>query len=411
MSQPIFILGGAQTDFAMNWTREGHSIFDLFSEAVLAGLDATQLTPDAIDVAHVGNFVGELFTGQGMLGGFLGHVDSRLAGIPASRHEGACASGSLAILAAMADLESGRYDTALVTGIELMRNVSGHTAAAHLGAAAWVGQEATEAQFVWPALFSDLAEHYDHRYGLKHEHLAALAEKNFSNARANANAQTRGWTLTPDHFLEDDALNPVVEGWMRRHDCSQISDGACTLVLATERRAQDWAVANNTPLEALPRIRGWGHTTAPMRMDTKLKASANAPYALPWTRKAITDAYARAGISGPDQLSAIETHDCFTITEYAAIEHFGITAPGEAWKAIEEGRVARDGDIPVNPGGGLMGIGHPVGATGVRMMLDCAQQVSGQAGDLQLGGAHTMAMFNVGGSGATNCAFVVGAGA
>ncbi len=411
MSQPIFILGGHQTDFATNWSREGHSIFDLFATSVLAGLEDARVKPGAIEVAHVGNFVGELFTGQGMLGGFLGHVDPALAGVPASRHEGACASGSLAILAAMADLEAGRYDTALVTGIEFMRNVSGHTAAAHLGAAAWVGAEATEAQFVWPALFSDLAEEYDRRYGLKREHLAALAEKNFSNARRNPNAQTRGWTLTPEHFSTDDALNPVIEGWMRRHDCSQISDGACTLVLATEARAREWATANGTSLDALPRIRGWGHTTAPMRMDTKLKASANQPYALPWTRKAITDAYARAGISGPEQLSAIETHDCFTITEYAAIEHFGITEPGQAWKAIEEGRVARDGDIPVNAGGGLMGTGHPVGATGVRMMLDAARQVSGTAGDLQLDDAHTIAMFNVGGSGATNCSFVVGTGA
>lgn len=411
MSQPIYILGGSQTDFAVNWTREGASIFDLLAASVMAGLEDARLEPDAIDVAHIGNFVGELFTGQGMLGGFLGHVDERLAGVPASRHEGACASGSLAILAAMADLESGRYETALVTGIELMRNVSGHTAAAHLGAAAWVGREAVEAQFVWPKLFSDLAEHYDDRYGLKREHLAALSEKNFSNARANPNAQTRNWTLTPEHFSTNDEVNPVVEGWMRRHDCSQISDGACTLVLATEAKARAWGSANGVALEDLPRIRGWGHTTAPMRMDTKLKASADQPYALPWTRKAITDAYARAGVSGPEDLSAIETHDCFTITEYAAIEHFGITAPGEAWKAIEDGRVTREGSIPVNPGGGLMGTGHPVGATGVRMMLDAARQVTGQAGALQLDGAHTIAMFNVGGSGATNCAFVVGSGA
>jgi acetyl-CoA C-acetyltransferase len=409
MSQPIFILGGSQTDFAVNWTREGRSIFDLLSAAVTAALEDARTPADTVEVAHIGNFAGELFTGQGMLGGFLGHIDARLAGVPAARHEGACASGSLAILAAMADLEAGRYDTALVAGIELMRNVSGHTAAGYLGAAAWVGEEAVDAQFVWPSLFSDLAEEYDRRYGLKREHLAALAQKNFANARANPNAQTRGWTLTPEHFSEDDALNPVVEGRMRRHDCSQISDGACALVLATERSARAWAAANGVTLESLPRIRGWGHTTAPMRMDTKLAASAGEAYALPWTRKAITDAYARAGISGPDELDAIETHDCFTITEYAAIEHFGVTAPGEAWKAIEEGRLERDGDIPFNPGGGLMGTGHPVGATGVRMMLDAARQVSGQAGDLQLDVARTVAMFNVGGSGATNCAFVVGA--
>ena len=179
--------------------------------------------------------------------------------------------------------------------------------------------------------------------------------------------------------------------------------------LASEERARSYAQANGIALESIPQIKGWGHSTAPMRMDTKLRASANDDYMLPWTRKAITDAYRRAGISGPEQLDAIETHDCFSITEYMAIEHFGITAPGEAWKAIEDGRIAMGGSLPINPSGGLIGMGHPVGATGVRMLLDAAKQVTGGAGDYQVAGAQTVATYNVGGSGTTNCAFVVGA--
>lgn len=410
MPEPVFILGGDQTDFARNYSREGLTIFDLLKDGVERTLSAAKVDASEIEVAHVGNFVAELFTGQGMLGGFLGHIDPALAGIPASRHEGACASGSLAALAAMADIEAGRYDCALVLGIEYMRNVPGKVAGDHLGAAVWVGREATEAQHVWPAMFSDLAEEYHARHGLRHDHLKEIAKINFGNARRNPQAQTRSWTLSDEHFAEDDALNPVVAGWMRRQDCSQITDGAAGIVLASHRKARNYCDARGIPLESLARIRGWGHTTAPMLMQTKLAASRAGDYLLPWTRKAITDAYRRAGIADIAQIDGIETHDCFTINEYVAIEHFGITAPGEAWKAIEDGRIAANGSIPVNATGGLMGIGHPVGATGVRMLIDAIRQTTGQAGDCQVPGARTVATFNVGGSGTTNCSFVVGSG-
>lgn len=404
----IYILGGHQTDFSLNWSREDKSIFDVFSCAVLGALEKTKLDPKDVQVGHVGNFVAELFAGQGMLGGFFGHVHPDFAGMPASRHEGACASGSLAILAAMSDIESGRYDLACVAGVELMRNVSGQQAADNLGAAIWVGEEGQNAKYIWPAMFSDLAEEYDRRYGLKYDHLAEISRINFANARRNPNAQARGWNFTDESFTEHDGANPVIEGWMRRQDCSQISDGAAVIFLASRERAKQYADERGIPLESLARIRGWGHTTAPMLMQRKLNDSADAEYVLPWTRKAIADAYARAGISGPDELDAIETHDCFSVTEYMAIDHFGLTAPGESWKAVEDGRIGLDGSLPINPSGGLIGLGHPVGATGVRMMLDATKQVTGAAGDYQVGGAKTVATYNVGGSGTTNCSFIVG---
>lgn len=408
MAGEVYILGGHQTDFAKNWTREGHSFYDMFEQCLLSGLEKTKLDPNNIDVGHVGNFVGELFTGQGLLGGFFGHVHPDFAGMPTSRHEGACASGSLAILGAMSDIESGRYDVACVIGLEMMRNVPGVQAAKNLGAAIWVGEEAQDASYIWPAMFSDLAEEYDKRYGLKYEHLSEISKVNFANARRNPNAQARTWRFEDESFTANDDLNPVIEGWMRRQDCGQVSDGAAVLFLASETGAKAYADKHGLRLDDLAKIQGWGHTTAPILMRTKLAQSENEDYVLPWTRKAITDAYARAGISGPDALDVIETHDCFSITEYMAIEHFGITAPGEAWKAVETGTIAIDGALPINPSGGLIGMGHPVGATGVRMMLDAAKQVTGRAGDYQVEAAKTVGMFNVGGSGTTNCAFVVG---
>ena len=157
----VYILGGWQSDFGRNWTREGLDIAGAFSEALNHGLAETGLEPKDIETGHVGNFVGELFAGQGLLGGFFGLVHPDFDGLPTSRHEAACASGSVAILAATAEIEAGRYDLACVLGIEQMRNVPGKTAAEHLGAAAWTGYEFGDADYVWPRAFSDLAEEYD----------------------------------------------------------------------------------------------------------------------------------------------------------------------------------------------------------------------------------------------------------
>ncbi|MGY6533044.1 acetyl-CoA acetyltransferase [Glycocaulis sp.] len=409
MTQPVFILGGAQSDFAANWTRADKTLFDLIADTTRAALADVNMDASEIDAVHVGNFAGELFCGQGLLGGMMGHVDPGFEGKPTSRHEAACASGSMAILAAMSDILAGHYDTVAVVGVEMMRNVPGETAAQHLGSAAWAGREALGARYLWPAMFSDLAEEYDRRYGLKYEHLAAISKINFDNAKRNPNAQTRSWQFGEGSFSQDDETNPVIEGWMRKSDCGQVTDGAAVIVLAGERSARDYAEARGLDLADIPRLKGWGHTTAPLLMDTKLeKSRKEGGYVLPWTRQAITDAYTRAGISGPDDIDGIETHDCFSVTEYMAIEHFGLTAPGEGWKAVEDGSIAFDGKLPVNPSGGLIGLGHPVGATGVRMALDCARQTTGRAGDMQVEGAKTFATFNVGGSGTANVSFVIG---
>jgi acetyl-CoA C-acetyltransferase len=159
------------------------------------------------------------------------------------------------------------------------------------------------------------------------------------------------------------------------------------------------------------RIEGWGHRTAGLGLDAKLVRSQRDAYVLPHVRQAITDAWRRAGIDGPGGLGGIETHDCFSMTEYMAIDHFGLTAPGESWKAVEDGTVALGGDTPVNPSGGLIGLGHPVGATGVRMLLDAGKQVTATAGEYQVDGAQRFATLNVGGSATTVVSLVVGAAA
>ena len=403
MDTDVWILGGYQSDFARNLTKEGLDFADLTSEVVDATLAAAKV--DAADIAatgvvHVANAFGEMFAEQGHLGAMPATVCNGLWDTPASRHEAACASGSVATLAAMADLRSGNYDAALVVGVELEKTVPGDTAARHLGAAAWTGHEGADARFLWPSMFAQVADEYDRRYGLDDSHLRAIAQLNFANARRNPNAQTREWTV-PDPISDDDATNPGIEGRLRRFDCSQMTDGGAGVVLVTDSYLRDHPGAR-----PIARITGWGHRTVGLGLRQKLDRAADDVYVLPHVRAAVLDALRRAQVS-LDDLDGIEVHDCFTPSEYLAIDHIGLTGPGESWKAIENGEIEIGGRLPINPSGGLIGGGHPVGASGVRMLVDAAKQVSGTAGDYQVENAKTFGTLNFGGSTATTVSFVV----
>ncbi|MFK7830056.1 MAG: acetyl-CoA acetyltransferase [Congregibacter sp.] len=407
----VYLIGGAQTDFARNWHREGLDIYAMFREVLEAAVRDAAIDPARIEVGHVGNFVADLFCGQGLIGGFFGHVFPELTGIPTSRHEAACASGSIAMLSAMRDIEAGHYDVACVLGLELMRNVDGKTGAEYLGAAVWQGQEATDCDFPWPFLFDRIAEEYEKRHGLKHEHLARIAQINFDNASRNPNAQSRNWEFPPGCFSEDDKLNPVIEGRVRKLDCGQITDGAACVLLVSEKVAREHAQAHGLKLEDIPRVKGWGHRSAPLLLEKKLAMSEGQPLIFPHAATTLQDCLRRGGFAKVDDLDGLETHDCFSVTEYMAIDHSGLTQPGKSWQAVEEGVIERGGSFPINASGGLLGLGHPVGATGVRMALDCARQVSGRAGPTQIDGAENMITFNVGGSTTTCASLLLGVGA
>ena len=405
--QPVWIIGGYQSDFARNFTKESLEIGDLVKETTTGTLAAAGISTSQVEVIHVGNAMGEFYVKQGHLGSMVASVVPDLSGVPATRHEAACASGGVAVMAAMADLESGRYDVALVLGVEVERNVSGTVGAGYLASAAWVGHEGEGQDFVWPFTFSQIAEEYDRRYGLNDEHLRRIAAQNIANAKTNPKAQTRSWVTPPACFTADDDANPQVVGRVRRYDCSQITDGGAGIVLVSDR----WLRENRASLDGpIARIAGWGHRNVSLSLQDKLDASAHAEYMFPHVRDAITDAFSRAGVEDAFDLDGIETHDCFTISQYMAIDHFGITKPGCSGDAVDSGVTGRDGALPMNPSGGLIGVGHPVGATGVRMLLDSYLQVTGQATGYQVAGARRFATLNFGGSAATVVCTVVEAG-
>ncbi len=406
--KPVYILGGYQTDFARAWSREGLDISDMIRESAHGALENCALDAGSIQSIHVGNAFGEAQRHQGHLGAMVAQVVPELWGVPAMRHEGACASSSLAVLTAMAEIEAGRYGCVLVLGAEEFRNLPGNVASQNQNAAAWQGREGIDCTFMWPAVFGLLAGEYEQRYGLDRRYLNRISEINYGNARRNPLAQTRGWEFRDDSFSDDDQVNPVIEPGVRRQDCGQITDGACAVVLASGEFAAAHARARGARVGQLPRIQGWGHHNAGLRYRDKIERSKGQALVFPHVHDTIRDAFRRAGIEGVAALDGIETHDCFTVTEYMAIDHFGITAPGQAWQAVDSGLIEMGGKLPINPSGGLIGCGHPVGATGARMLFDAACQVSGQAARTQVEGARRFATLNIGGSCATVVSFVVG---
>jgi len=401
----VFILGGHQTDFQIKWPAD--DLFGMLQASILGALEDADVPTSAVDSIHVSNFGAEIFSGQGFLGAMAVSTHPDFSGLPTVRHESACASGSVAVLQAMAEIEAGRSDVVVVTGVEILRNVPGPDAAERMRAGTWVGREIVDESLPWTRLFAKIADEYERRYGLDHAHLGRIAEKNLVNAKRNPKAQTRDWDLEKLSFGDDDTTNPVVTGLLRKQDCGRITDGGAAVVLASASFVERYAAERSIPVADIAVISGWGHATAPLLLEDKFRLSKDDPFIFPTVRSAITRAYDRAGIGGPDQLDVIETHDCYSITEYLALDHFGITAPGESWVAVERGQTDFDGPLPVNPSGGLIGMGHPLGATGVRMLLDATRQVSGSAGEYQVEGASRAGILNLGGSATSAVSFVV----
>ena len=410
----VYILGGAQTDFERNWTKEGKNMVALLREAVADGLRQCNIDFDEIKAlnkenriaAFVGNFIAEKYTEQGHLGAFLTEVNPAFYGVPSARYEAACASGSVALDAAQTKIRVGEYDVAIVLGWELMKTVDSAMGGQFLGRASYYDKESKGVEFPFPKLFGRLADETIAKYALDEgrymDTLSKISVINYSNAKRNPLAQTRRWFMSEEQASQRGSeTNPLVGGRLAVSDCSQVTDGAALVVLASEKYITEKRIKDK------PIIKGYGHRNAPLLFDKKIEESAGSEYILPWTRQAALDAYRRSGLT-VDDIDTFETHDCFTSSEYAAISAFGLTAPGREYEAVESGLIAFDGDKPINPSGGLIGCGHPVGASGVRMMLDLYRQISGEADRYQVKGAYNAMMLNIGGSATTNYVFIVG---
>lgn len=411
----VYVLGGAQTDFERNWSKEGKGVIALLKEVIDDGLKSIGLTYEDVEnlnkqkkiACFVGNFIGEHYINQGHLGALLTMVNPAFYGVPCGRYEAACASGSVALDAAITKIKAEDYEIALVIGFELMKTVDSKTCGDYLGRAAFYEEEGKGIDFPFPKLFGRLADETLKKFGLDEkrylDNLARISVINYENAKRNPLSQTRKWFMNmAQASTRGTATNSCVGGRIAISDCSQVTDGAAFVALASEKFVNEFYSE-----KAYPIVKGYGHIVAPMKFDDKMAYAKDKEYILPFTREAIVDAYTRADMT-VDDIDFFETHDCFTSSEYAAISAFGITEPGKEYEAIESGRIAFDGDKPINPSGGLIGCGHPVGASGVRMFLDLFKQVSGTAGGYQLKKADNGMMLNIGGSATTNYVFIVG---
>jgi acetyl-CoA C-acetyltransferase len=406
----VYILGGGRTDFKRNLKKEGKTIRDLITESGRKAIDDAKIDPSEIKAGAVGNFNAGQFTKQLHLGAFLPEIDPKLHGIPTMHTEAACASGALSVLLGAQWIMGGLYDVVLVVGAEQQKTMSSVDGGDVLGAAADYHVEKPDyGDFMFPKLFGKIAQIYIEKYGASEKALAWVAYKNYAHAKLNPLAQMRDADLSFDGASQVSDKNPCVAAPLKLTDCSQITDGAASIVLCSESYLKK--IGREKAKHA--RLLGFGHTTDYLQLAKK-----DAP-TFSTARKAATNAFSMANLK-PRDLHGVEVHDCFSITEIVAYEILGLAEAGKgaelalsgatALPQVRESHVSGkiDFEIPVNAGGGLIGDGHPVGATGVRQVFEAYQQLTEQAGGRQVKGAKKYLTFNMGGSLTTSVAMIWG---
>ncbi len=390
MARRIFVLGGHTTPFIGKkhpdfiWKRhpdfgkrENPSLEDYIRTAVNGALDATGTPAAMVDKAWIGNFVGELFSNQGHLGAAVVGAHPDLMYKPVMRVEGACASGGLALASAVESIQAGS-DVALVVGAEVQTTRSAREGGDILARASHYARQRSIDDFTFPALFGRRTKHYREAFGVSEADIGLASVKAYANANKNPLAHMR--TITMDHatasaagernpnFLSNEEYAP----FMKMSDCSQVSDGGSAIVVVSEEGLRKLGKSESDAIE----IVALSHATGNLWEDGDLTK-------LDTTAAAAKRAYAAAGMS-PSDIGVAEVHDCFTVTELMMTEAVGFADYGQGAGLLREGRTNIDGDIPVNTGGGLVGFGHPVGATGVKQVLEIYRQMKGQCGDYQM---------------------------
>ena len=383
MNRRVFVAGGYNTVFLGKghpdfvWKRhpdfgqrENPDLRTLLSEAVTGLVQTTGVDLGAVDKAYLGNFVGELFCSQGHLGAALAGVHPDLEGKACMRVEGACASGGLAAVCG-ADAIAGGADLVLVVGVEVQTTASARVGGDYLARAADYGRQREIDDFTFPALFALRSRAYQERFGVSAEDIGRAAVKAYANANKNpkAHMHTASMTLASaaaagdrnPHFLANAELSP----FLKVSDCSQVSDGASAMILASE---EGLASLGQSPTQAVEWT-AYGHATASLYTDGD-------PTSLATTARAAAQAYSAAGL-GPGDVQVAEVHDCFTLTELLMYEALGFADAGRGAELLRDGATEINGRIPVNTGGGLVGFGHPVGATGVKQFVEIHRQMNG----------------------------------
>lgn len=375
------IVGWAHTPFGR---LEQDDIESLIRRVTLEAIADAGLEPKDIDEIYLGHF-GEGFVKERFLSSLPLQASDEMRFTPSTRVENACATGSAALHQGLNSIAAGRSKVVLVVGAEKMTEVRGPEVADILIGSAYLKEEAAvTAGFA--GIFGNMAQTYFDRYGDQSEALARIAAKNHRNGVHNPYAQFRK-DLGYDFCREVSERNPMVAPPLKRSDCSAVSDGAAAVVLMDRDRARSAQKAI-------------GFRAAEHVNDFKPMSKRDI-IAFEGCARAWQQAFAKSGLT-LDDLSLVETHDCFTVAELMEYEAMGLTPKGQGARAINEGWTEMDGKLPVNPSGGLKAKGHPIGATGVSMHVLASMQLTGTAGGIQVPNAELVGVFNMGGAAVTH---------
>ena len=350
----VAIVGMGCTPFAEHWDK---GLDDLIVDAVEETYASTRVVKADVDAYWLG-------TVQGGMSGITLARPLQLEGKPVTRVENYCTTGSEALRAAAYAVASGAYDVAMAVGVEKVKD-SGFQG---LNAQA-PPNDGTARTLTAAAMFSMVAPAYARKYGVDDDTmsdvLAAIAVKNHFNGARNSRAQFRR-----EITAETCKASPRLAGGLGVYDCAGVADGAAAAIVV---RAEDAYKYTDTPLfiKALAFTAGSGAGLVDPSYDYTH---------FPECASAANDAYAQAGITSPrTELAMAEVHDCFTPTELVLMEDLGFAPRGTAWREVLDGSFALQGDLPINPDGGLKSFGHPTGASGLRMMFECWLQLRGEA--------------------------------
>lgn len=374
------IVGWAHSRFGK---LEGETLENMIVQVARDALDHAGIGPDDVDEIVLGHFNAG-FSAQDFTASLVLQADDRLRFKPATRVENACATGSAAVRQGIRAVGSGAR-IVLVVGAEQMTTTPGPEIGKNLLRASYLPEDGdTPAGFA--GVFGKIAQAYFQRHGDQSDALATIAAKNHKNGVDNPYAQMRK-DFGFEFCRHESEKNPFVAGPLKRTDCSLVSDGAAALVLTDAT------------------------TALSMRRAVAFRANEHVQDFLPMSKRDILlfegceQAWARALKSAGvtlDDLSFVETHDCFTIAELIEYEAMGLAKRGEGGKAALEGITAKEGKLPVNPSGGLKAKGHPIGATGVSMHVLTSMQLTGEAGGIQVPNAKLGGIFNMGGAAVAN---------
>lgn len=376
----VAIIGVGMTTFGELWNQ---GIRDIFAEAALKAMKNAGV--EKLDSMYVGAMSSGLYNHQEHIASVMAdYIGQR--GVASTRVESACASGGLSVKSAFLDVASGMSDIVLTGGVEKMWDADDGSFI--LGTASDQEWEAFHG-VTFPGLYAMMARAYMDRYGLTREELAHVPVKAHKHAVNNPNAQYPV-EITLDTVLK----SAMVADPLRLMDCSPITDGAACIILCPLDRAKEFT---DKPIK----IKGVGAATGPIALhDHKDVTHLDA------VRLAGERAFKMAGAS-KDDISFVEVHDCFSIAEILTVEELGFFGRGTAGKAIVEGRGTFGDKIVINPSGGLKAKGHPVGATGVAQIIECVEQLRGEAGKRQIENINLGMAQNMGGTGGSSIVHIL----